>query len=236
VVTPPIPAKLDSTPSAQGTFISSGLRGLGVSAALGGGAAFRSGSGRSRFERQLFEHAGRALTLGRDWRNALATALGIRPDSIRHMSSGQAPIMVGHLQDLLTAVVARRRGTHPRRAGAAGAARRAIGGGKPALAENCSERPSYQQSHSLLRMLGGRIGRRAVNHAWSSKGRRIPPEYLVWQKMHRRCRARNEDNCKFYGGRGILVCERSATATVKLTATQRPFANAGRRQECPSSA
>jgi hypothetical protein len=57
---------------------------------------------------EMFERIGRALTVGRDWRSALATALNIRPDSVRHMSSGRSPLRVGHFRDLLAAIVAQR--------------------------------------------------------------------------------------------------------------------------------
>jgi DNA-binding transcriptional regulator YdaS (Cro superfamily) len=57
---------------------------------------------------EMFERVGRALTVGRDWRSSLATALGIRPDSVRHMSNGRAPLRPGHFQDLLAAIVVQR--------------------------------------------------------------------------------------------------------------------------------
>jgi hypothetical protein len=57
---------------------------------------------------ELFELAGRALTPGHDWRAALATAMGIRPDSIRQLLSGRMPLKPGHFRDLLAAIVAQR--------------------------------------------------------------------------------------------------------------------------------
>jgi hypothetical protein len=57
---------------------------------------------------ELFERIGRALTVTRDWRSALATVLGIRSDSVRHMASQRAPIRTGHFRDLLEAVIKQR--------------------------------------------------------------------------------------------------------------------------------
>jgi hypothetical protein len=57
---------------------------------------------------EMFERIGRALTMGRDRRSALAAALDIRPDSVRHLSSGRMPLRAGHFQDLLAAIVAQR--------------------------------------------------------------------------------------------------------------------------------
>jgi len=35
-----------------------------------------------------------------------------------------------------------------------------------------------------------------------------PPEYRVWVRMRSRCRDRNHTAYKYYGGRGITICER----------------------------
>lgn len=40
------------------------------------------------------------------------------------------------------------------------------------------------------------------------------PEYRVWSKMLNRCRDINTDNYKWYGGRGIVVCEEWLDFTV----------------------
>ena len=38
--------------------------------------------------------------------------------------------------------------------------------------------------------------------------RRLPPEYRVWASMKIRCTYRKNSNYRYYGGRGIRVCER----------------------------
>jgi hypothetical protein len=57
---------------------------------------------------EMFERIGRALTPGRDWRSAVATAMDIRPDSVRHLSSGRMPLRTGHFRSLLEVVVKQR--------------------------------------------------------------------------------------------------------------------------------
>lgn len=39
-------------------------------------------------------------------------------------------------------------------------------------------------------------------------GRRKTPEYESWRGMHQRCRNPNQPSWKYYGGKGIRVCER----------------------------
>jgi hypothetical protein len=57
---------------------------------------------------EMFERAGRALSAGHDWRAATATAMGIRPDSVRQLLSGRMPLKTGHFHNLLAAIVAQR--------------------------------------------------------------------------------------------------------------------------------
>lgn len=48
--------------------------------------------------------------------------------------------------------------------------------------------------------------RRAARRGVSSA-----PEYNTWKKMHDRCRNKNSTQYRWYGGRGITVCERWGT-------------------------
>jgi hypothetical protein len=57
---------------------------------------------------EMFEIAGRALSAGHDWRAATATAMGIRPDSVRQLLSGRMPLKAGHFRTLLSAMIAHR--------------------------------------------------------------------------------------------------------------------------------
>jgi DNA-binding transcriptional regulator YdaS (Cro superfamily) len=56
----------------------------------------------------MFELAGRSLSVGGDWRSAVAAVLKIRPDSVRQLLSGRMEIKPGHFSDLLTAIVYQR--------------------------------------------------------------------------------------------------------------------------------
>jgi hypothetical protein len=46
-----------------------------------------------------------------------------------------------------------------------------------------------------------------IRHGHAAK-RKQTPEYSVWLAMHRRCVNPRHRDYKYYGGRGILICER----------------------------
>jgi hypothetical protein len=55
------------------------------------------------------------------------------------------------------------------------------------------------------------LGGRKPTHGhtrWGKDGKKTTPEYRVWQSMLNRCRNPNLETWKYYGGKGITVCER----------------------------
>jgi hypothetical protein len=63
---------------------------------------------RERSPIEMFELAGRSLSLGGDWRSAVAAVLNIRPDSVRQLLSGRMPLKAGHFRDLLVTIAYQR--------------------------------------------------------------------------------------------------------------------------------
>lgn len=53
----------------------------------------------------------------------------------------------------------------------------------------------------------GRATPNRLTHGGARKGRKHPL-YGLWGTMHTRCSNRNRPSWKWYGGRGIVVCER----------------------------
>ena len=43
---------------------------------------------------------------------------------------------------------------------------------------------------------------------WSGVSAKYPAEHSTWAKMIRRCHNENAHNYRYYGGRGVIVCER----------------------------
>lgn len=48
---------------------------------------------------------------------------------------------------------------------------------------------------------------RSVTHG-ATRGRKKSPEYMIWHAMRQRCTKPNAADYKYYGGRGISVCDR----------------------------
>lgn len=56
-----------------------------------------------------------------------------------------------------------------------------------------------------MRLVSPRKGRK---HHGYTRHRNIPPEYVTWVNMRRRCYAKTSTKFSAYGGRGIRVCSR----------------------------
>lgn len=55
----------------------------------------------------------------------------------------------------------------------------------------------------LQREVAAKIGKETASH-----GMYGTPTYFVWNTMHGRCKNSSQDSYKYYGARGITVCER----------------------------
>jgi hypothetical protein len=49
---------------------------------------------------------------------------------------------------------------------------------------------------------------RKIQHGAAVRGKKRPKEYTAWDHMIRRCHNPNYQNYKWYGARGISVCDR----------------------------
>ena len=59
--------------------------------------------------------------------------------------------------------------------------------------------------------MGRPLDMRGPEHHGEKTGGRVSPEYTAWQQMHDRCTNENSNSYKYYGGRGIRICEQWAT-------------------------
>lgn len=46
------------------------------------------------------------------------------------------------------------------------------------------------------------------SHGYTSRGEKPPPEYEVWKAMRKRCYSPSCKDYRYYGARGIAVCDR----------------------------
>lgn len=65
----------------------------------------------------------------------------------------------------------------------------------------------WRESHSRRATTSGMVFMPTTKHGHSRKGIHSP-EYYAWHNMKRRCYSANNSAYKYYGARGIVVCER----------------------------
>ena len=63
----------------------------------------------------------------------------------------------------------------------------------------------YERARTMGAQLSLRL-RQSEKHGFRPRGKESP-EYSVWRNMKRRCTDKTRHNYKYYGGRGIKVCE-----------------------------
>jgi len=67
---------------------------------------------------------------------------------------------------------------------------------------------NLNSKRSPTKSCGCYIAERLSAGLFKSHGKRNTPEYKVWIKIIERCENENAENYKFYGGRGIKICQR----------------------------
>jgi hypothetical protein len=68
--------------------------------------------------------------------------------------------------------------------------------------------PEYDIVHGVTKSCGCLRDERRFRHGLAQSGRQLPPEYHVWSAMKDRCTNPNNKAWKYYGGRGVTVCDR----------------------------